>query len=67
VYATFVEAFSDYAVDMRYNTEPGFAHRAVKNSVEFGSSVAPTTAAGWSALRWWAWTTGAAPAAPSTP
>ena len=39
VYATFVEAFSDYAVDMRYNTEPGFAHRAVKNSVEFGSSV----------------------------
>ncbi len=39
VYATFVEAFSDYAVDMRYNTEPGFTHRAVKNSVEFGSSV----------------------------
>ena len=39
VYATFVEAFSDYAVDMRYNTEPGFAQRAVKNSVEFGSSV----------------------------
>jgi ribosomal protein S18 acetylase RimI-like enzyme len=39
VYATFVEAFSDYAVDMRYNTEPGFAHRAVKNAVEFGSSV----------------------------
>jgi ribosomal protein S18 acetylase RimI-like enzyme len=39
VYATFVEAFSDYAVDMRYNTEPGFAHRAVKNNVEFGSSV----------------------------
>jgi ribosomal protein S18 acetylase RimI-like enzyme len=40
VYATFVEAFSDYAVDMRYNTEPGFAHRAVKNAVDFGSSVA---------------------------
>jgi ribosomal protein S18 acetylase RimI-like enzyme len=39
VYATFVEAFSDYAVDMRYNTEPGFAHRAVKNGVEFGASV----------------------------
>jgi len=39
VYATFVEAFADYAVDMRYNTEVGFAHRAVKNSVEFGSSV----------------------------
>jgi ribosomal protein S18 acetylase RimI-like enzyme len=39
VYATFVEAFADYAVDMRYNTEPGFAHRAVKNGVEFGSSV----------------------------
>jgi ribosomal protein S18 acetylase RimI-like enzyme len=39
VYATFVEAFSDYAVDMRYNTEPGFAHRAVKNAVDFGSSV----------------------------
>ncbi len=39
VYATFVEAFADYAVDMRYNTEAGFAHRAVKNSVDFGSSV----------------------------
>ncbi len=39
VYATFVEAFSDYAVDMRYNTEPGFAHRTVKNAVDFGSSV----------------------------
>jgi ribosomal protein S18 acetylase RimI-like enzyme len=40
VYATFVEAFSDYAVDMRYNTEPGFGQRAVKNAVDFGSSVA---------------------------
>ncbi len=39
VYATFVEAYSDYAVDMRYNTEPGFAHRMVKNAVDFGSSV----------------------------
>ena len=39
VYATFVEAFADYAVDMRYNAEIGFSHRAVKNGVEFGSSV----------------------------
>ncbi len=39
VYVTFVEAYSDYAVDMRYNTEPGFAHRMVKNAVDFGLSV----------------------------
>ena len=39
VYTAFVEAFSDYAVDMRYNTEIGFANRAIKNNVEFGASV----------------------------
>ncbi len=39
VYPTFVEAYSDYAVDMSCNTETAFAHRAVKNGVEFSSSV----------------------------
>jgi ribosomal protein S18 acetylase RimI-like enzyme len=39
VYQTFVEAYSDYAVDMSYNTETAFAKRAVKNGVELGFSV----------------------------
>lgn len=39
IYSAFVEAYADYAVDMTYNTEIGFANRAVKNGVDYGSSV----------------------------
>jgi ribosomal protein S18 acetylase RimI-like enzyme len=39
VYPAFVEAYSDYAVDMTYNTETGFTNRAIKNGVEFSTSV----------------------------
>jgi ribosomal protein S18 acetylase RimI-like enzyme len=39
VYGTFVEAFSDYAVDLSYMTESGLLNRALKNGIDFGSSV----------------------------
>lgn len=39
LYLTFVEAFSDYALDMRYMNEEVFCNRAIKNGVDFESSV----------------------------
>jgi len=39
LYRTFVEAFSDYAVDMSYMSEEGFLNRAVKNGIDFEASV----------------------------
>ncbi len=39
VHKTFLEAFSDYQVDMRYMTEQVMFKRAVKNAVDFESSV----------------------------
>ncbi|UCC73154.1 MAG: GNAT family N-acetyltransferase [Gemmatimonadota bacterium] len=39
VYRTFVRAFSDYALDMSYMAEGSLYSRAVKNGVDFESSV----------------------------
>ncbi|KPK59447.1 MAG: hypothetical protein AMS21_09970 [Gemmatimonas sp. SG8_38_2] len=39
VYSTFVEAFSDYALDMSYMTEKAFENRAIKNGIDFECSV----------------------------
>ncbi len=39
IYSTFVEAFSDYAMDMRYMTEEIVFNRAEKNGVDFDLSV----------------------------
>ncbi len=39
VYRTFVEAFADYAIDMSYMSETSFFNRAIKNGVDFESSV----------------------------
>jgi ribosomal protein S18 acetylase RimI-like enzyme len=39
VHKTFLEAFSDYQVDMSYMTEEVMFKRAVKNAVDFESSV----------------------------
>ncbi|MGD2217037.1 MAG: GNAT family N-acetyltransferase [Gemmatimonadales bacterium] len=39
MYRTFVRAFSDYALDMSYMTEERMLNRAVKNGIEFESSV----------------------------
>ena len=39
VFRTFVEAFSDYALDMSYLTEQRLLNRWIKNGVDFGSSI----------------------------
>ena len=39
VYRTFVRAFSDYALEMSYMTEERMFNRAIKNGVDFESSV----------------------------
>lgn len=39
LYAAFVEAFSDYALDMSHMNEEKFYNRAVKNGIDFESSV----------------------------
>lgn len=39
VYRTFARAFSDYALDMSYMTEERMLNRAVKNGIDFESSV----------------------------
>ncbi len=46
VYRTFVRAFSDYALDMSYMTEERMLNRAVKNGVDFESSVGAYSAEG---------------------
>lgn len=38
IYRTFIEAFSDYALDMRYMNENVLYNRAVKNGVDFSCS-----------------------------
>jgi GNAT superfamily N-acetyltransferase len=40
IHKTFHEAFSDYAVDVRYMTEEVIRNRAIKNGIDFGLSVA---------------------------
>jgi ribosomal protein S18 acetylase RimI-like enzyme len=39
VYRTFVEAFSDYALDMSYMSEESFYNRAIKNGIDFKHSI----------------------------
>lgn len=39
IYAAFVQAFSDYALDMSYLTERALLNRCIKNGVDFESSV----------------------------
>jgi ribosomal protein S18 acetylase RimI-like enzyme len=39
LYRTFVDAFADYALDMSYMNEANFLKRAIKNGVDFASSV----------------------------
>lgn len=39
VYQTFVEAFSNYAVDMSYMKEENFFNRDMKNRIDFETSV----------------------------
>ena len=39
LYRTFVEAFSDYAVDMSYMSEESFLNRTAKNGIDLKSSV----------------------------
>jgi ribosomal protein S18 acetylase RimI-like enzyme len=39
VYDTFVEAFSDYAVDLSYMAKSDLLNRALKNGIDIGSSV----------------------------
>jgi ribosomal protein S18 acetylase RimI-like enzyme len=46
VYRTFVRAFSDYALDMSYMTEERMLNRAVKNGIDFESSVGAYSAEG---------------------
>ena len=40
VYQTFLDAFSDYVVDMSAVSEQSFLNRAVKNGIDFECSVA---------------------------
>ncbi len=46
VYRAFVRAFSDYALDMTYMTEQRMFNRAVKNGIDFESSVGAHSAEG---------------------
>ncbi|NIN70823.1 MAG: GNAT family N-acetyltransferase [Gemmatimonadetes bacterium] len=46
VYRTFVRAFADYALDMTYMTEERMLNRAIKNGVDFESSVGAHSAEG---------------------
>jgi ribosomal protein S18 acetylase RimI-like enzyme len=46
VYRTFVRAFSDYALDMSYMTEERMLNRALKNGIDFESSVGAHSAEG---------------------
>ncbi len=39
IYSTFLEAFSDYAIDMSYMTEEITFNRAIKNGIDFSLSV----------------------------
>jgi len=39
LYQTFIEAFSDYAIDMSDMTQEGLLNRALKNGIDFESSV----------------------------
>lgn len=39
IYEAFLEAFSDYIVDMSYMNEKSFLNRSIKNGIDFSSSV----------------------------
>jgi hypothetical protein len=39
LYQTFIEAFSDYAIDMNYMSAESLLNRALKNGIDFELSV----------------------------